>query len=761
VDVDRGTWSFVPNALGELTSQTDAKGQTTSFAYDKLGRPTSRSEAEGTATWTWGTSSTARNIGRLQSVSGPGYSESLTYDALGRLASRSVTSDATYLFDWTYNTLGLPDTLTYPTSTAGVRFKVKYAYAGGYLASIQDDTGNVLGPVLWNLNLLDARGNAVSESYANGLWLQQGYEPLTGLALTRKAGTGGLDDNVQDLAYTWDDGANLTSRQDLRQGLTESFTYDALDRLTGTSGPGGTSLSLVYNALGNLTSRSDVGSYSYHATKKHAVIAAGSNTYAYDANGNLVTRNGVTQSWTSSNLPAGLSAGGYSAQFAYAPDRSRWRQVSTYAGGTETTIYVGGMLEKLTTAVRTHWKHRIPTPSGEVQVIRRSDGTNETLYLTTDHLGSTDTVVNASGAVLARTSFTAWGARRGSGWTGTPSSAEWQAIADTTRRGYTGHEALDNVLLVHMNGRVYDPAIGRFMSADPYVDGAGSSQGWNRYAYVRNNPLKYTDPSGYALHLAWGSGGRTQRIDPGYQGGSVGGMSSGGPGAAGGLEEIIVTGSSYDPSQAMANAWAQLVFRDLLSGGGAFGYAADGTPEVTVTASRINPPTPPRPAMQPMSLPQGQQPIKNWLCEAGNSVADGADGLGNVSGQLLLAGLGIAGVGFVTAQPAITGPGLALAATGGLGNIGAGALQLGAGLLQGAGGGGFSNSGYAALSLATGFTLARGITGPAIGGYRTVSQRAGDAFRNGTATVAGGVNNAWTSLIDAAAPRQVSCPGGN
>jgi RHS repeat-associated protein len=240
-----------------------------------------------------------------------------------------------------------------------------------------------------------------------------------------------------------------------------------------------------------------VGSYSYHATKKHAVIAAGSNTYAYDANGNLVTRNGVTQSWTSSNLPAGLSAGGYSAQFAYAPDRSRWRQVSTYAGGTETTIYVGGMLEKLTTAVRTHWKHRIPTPSGEVQVIRRSDGTNETLYLTTDHLGSTDTVMNAAGTVLARTSFTAWGARRGSGWTDAPSPSEWQAIADTSRRGYTGHEALDNVLLVHMNGRVYDPAIGRFLSADPYVDGAGSSQGWNRYSYVRNNPLKYSDPSGY------------------------------------------------------------------------------------------------------------------------------------------------------------------------------------------------------------------------------------------------------------------------
>lgn len=161
------------------------------------------------------------------------------------------------------------------------------------------------------------------------------------------------------------------------------------------------------------------------------------------------------------------------------------------------------------------------------------------------------------------------------------------------------------------------------------------------------------------------------------------------------------------------------------------------------------------------SSPQSQNPIKNWLCRAGNSVARAAENLGNASGKLELAGLGIAGAGFVTAQPEVTAPGLALAATGGVGNIGAGVMQLGAGLLQGTGGGGFSNSGYAALSLVTGFTLARGITGPAASGYRTVSQRAGDAFIKGTATVVGGVNDIWTSLIDAASPRQVGCPGGN
>ncbi|WP_353375029.1 RHS repeat-associated core domain-containing protein [Microbulbifer sp. NBRC 101763] len=57
---------------------------------------------------------------------------------------------------------------------------------------------------------------------------------------------------------------------------------------------------------------------------------------------------------------------------------------------------------------------------------------------------------------------------------------------------------LDEVGLIHMNGRVYDPTLARFVSADPLIDGVTSVQGYNRYAYVHNNPLTYTDPSGYS-----------------------------------------------------------------------------------------------------------------------------------------------------------------------------------------------------------------------------------------------------------------------
>jgi RHS repeat-associated protein len=66
-------------------------------------------------------------------------------------------------------------------------------------------------------------------------------------------------------------------------------------------------------------------------------------------------------------------------------------------------------------------------------------------------------------------------------------------------RGFTGHEELDPAGLVHMNGRVYDPLLARFGTPDPTTEDPVSTQGWNRYAYVGNSPLNFTDPSGYCF----------------------------------------------------------------------------------------------------------------------------------------------------------------------------------------------------------------------------------------------------------------------
>ncbi len=63
--------------------------------------------------------------------------------------------------------------------------------------------------------------------------------------------------------------------------------------------------------------------------------------------------------------------------------------------------------------------------------------------------------------------------------------------------GYTFHEHYDHLGLINMNGRVYDPVVGRFLSVDPVVGNPLSAQDYNGYSYCANNPMKYTDPSGY------------------------------------------------------------------------------------------------------------------------------------------------------------------------------------------------------------------------------------------------------------------------
>jgi RHS repeat-associated protein len=96
--------------------------------------------------------------------------------------------------------------------------------------------------------------------------------------------------------------------------------------------------------------------------------------------------------------------------------------------------------------------------------------------------------------VVERLSYDAWGKRRNANGTDDLSNA---LVSASTDHGYTGHEHLDDMGLIHMNGRVYDPRTGRFLQADPTIQSPGNLQSFNRYSYVMNNPFFYTDPSGY------------------------------------------------------------------------------------------------------------------------------------------------------------------------------------------------------------------------------------------------------------------------
>ena len=115
-------------------------------------------------------------------------------------------------------------------------------------------------------------------------------------------------------------------------------------------------------------------------------------------------------------------------------------------------------------------------------------------YYQQDHLGSIAAITDEAGQVIERLAYDPWGKRRYPNGLGDKADS---IVGVNTDRGYTLHEHLDEVGVIHMNGRVYDPLIGRFMSADPFVQSPGNLQSYNRYAYVMNNPLVFTDPSGY------------------------------------------------------------------------------------------------------------------------------------------------------------------------------------------------------------------------------------------------------------------------
>ncbi|MEM9775891.1 MAG: RHS repeat-associated core domain-containing protein, partial [Chloroflexota bacterium] len=259
-------------------------------------------------------------------------------------------------------------------------------------------------------------------------------------------------------------------------------------------------ITLSYSDIGNILSKSDIGSYSYGLNAgPHAVTAAGNRTFEYDANGSRTEtwEGGIateTVSYSSFNKPVSISKNGFTVTFTYGPDYARYKQ--TIDGST--TIYVGGMYERVTDADSIQDVHTISSPSGPIAtfVVETDTNTNfqvESLnYLHADHLGSIEFLTDTDGEIVEHLSYDAWGKRRNSDW-----SASANDLASEYRYGFTGHEMLDEIGLIHMNGRVYDPEIGRFLSADPFVQAPHYSQNYNRYTYVLNNPLSIIDPSGY------------------------------------------------------------------------------------------------------------------------------------------------------------------------------------------------------------------------------------------------------------------------
>jgi len=161
---------------------------------------------------------------------------------------------------------------------------------------------------------------------------------------------------------------------------------------------------------------------------------------------------------------------------------------------------VGGLLDIVASGGVIDYRHYIYAGSEPVAIIsRKNNGTNTTYYLLSDQEGSIADITNSSGAVVVGESFTAYGSRRSpTTWSGAPSSSDLTTIAGITRHGYTFQDVLGTMGLNDMVGRVQDSITGRFLSADPTIPHPMDPQSYNPYSYTVNNPLTYTDPTGFA-----------------------------------------------------------------------------------------------------------------------------------------------------------------------------------------------------------------------------------------------------------------------
>ncbi|MEO8674725.1 MAG: Ig-like domain-containing protein [Casimicrobiaceae bacterium] len=495
-------WLYRYNGAGELIWQRDAKGQENRLVYDMLGRMVERREYAGAETgavvvgtlWTY--DSCAVGKGRLCSTESHGgtpytaanltHRQSIAYDGAARPTTSTTTIGAsTFVSITQYDNNGRVAQVQYPSGLVAAQ---SYAAWGGHLSKVTDSSGVT---TYWKASNRYLDGQIASMQVGPHTTTHI-YDPLGRVKAVVTPG-------VQNANYTFDEVGNLLGRGDAIVGqATETFGYDPINRLVTANG-----LTIAaYDAAGNITSRSGTGAYTYWPGT-HRLRTTGGSTYNYDASGNLTTGGGRTVTMAPFNMPSRISGGSGTLDYVYDGGHARIVETSSSSG---VTYFVGNQFyeEQTRPDGSVYRRHYISTPEGVIALVlqRLRPGLgNDTLtrYWHKDHLGSLAAVTSETGAVVERFTYDVWG-RRLTPYIGTGEPLE--------ERGFTGHEMLDDVAvggigLVHMNGRIYDPFTGRFLSADPLVQDAYNIQSYNRYTYVLNNPLSFTDPTGFSWWTKW------------------------------------------------------------------------------------------------------------------------------------------------------------------------------------------------------------------------------------------------------------------
>ena len=503
---ESGTIAYEYDNNGNLTKKIDARSISTSYTYDALNRVTLRDYSDLTpdVTYTYDVGTNAR--GELTKVSSTiSMTEYTGFDLLGRVTAHKQTTDGdAYTTDYSYNLSGGLVEQTYPSG----RVVKNVLDADGELLIVQSKKNASAG--YWNYAShfsYTAVGAVSSMQLGNGKWESTQFNSrLQPIQIALGTVQNGTDKLKLDFNYgTTQNNGNMVSQQitvptvGQSSGFTatQTYTYDALNRLKSAEetipNQTGWKQTFLYDRYGNRnfdttgSNTTTLGSCptaqcnpTFDASNNRFTTGQG---YTYDLAGNITAdAQGRTFVYDAENKQKSVSnTGGTLGTYFYDGDGKRVKKVA----GAATTIFVYDATGKLV-----------------AEYANQTSSTPQVSYLTSDHLGSPRINTDANGAVTTRHDYLPFGEEIGSTQTALR-SVNLNYVGDDVRQKYTAYERDDETDLDFAQARMYTNKLGRFSTTDPIImsdNRLSDPQQINLYIYVRNNPLKFIDPTGEDIY---------------------------------------------------------------------------------------------------------------------------------------------------------------------------------------------------------------------------------------------------------------------